>query len=286
MSGEAASEILSGDGSNGGGGKGDGGDQSSTFKAPEWMGELSPETLSYVESKGKGSGEESHQQWNSPGDLVDSYRNLERMVGGQIKIPDDGDEKAWESLYGKLGRPDAPDGYTLGDPVEGLPEGMEAWYKDIAHGMNLNDTQAKYGYGKMAEYVNAMNAEQENAIKERDSAQMTELRNEWGAGYDAEISEGKKAAKAFGFSADEIDGIARVIGVGDTLRRFAKMGHAIGEHTADGGGGGGDNFSLTKEQASARKTDLLADKSFKERYLSGEKQAVDRINALEKIISS
>lgn len=256
----------------------DGGSPAVTDKVevPEWFGEVDPDTAAYVSGKG----------WAEPKDLVESYRNVERMVGGKVAIPDEGDEKGWGTLYDRLGRPASGNEYDLGTPPEHLPEGMGDWYKGLAHEMGLNQAQAAAGFTKMSEYLAESQQAATSANEERDSQQMIQLKAEWGSNYDGEIQAGKAAAKAFGFTADEIDAMAGSIGVGETLKRFAAMGHKIGEHGAEGEESTHAGFGMSKEKASARHAELMANPQFSARYQSGDKEALKEVDRLMQIIAS
>ena len=243
-------------------------------QTPEWMGDLDTDLAGYVANKG----------WKTPVDVLKSYQGVEKMVGGQVKIPETGDEEGWNNFYGKLGRPETPDAYDLGEPNEAVPEDVAAWYKGVAHEMGVPQDKVVAGYAKLAEFLESQGEASIQAQEARNETQMTELRKEWGSGYDGEISVAKKAAAAFGFTADQIDEMAGAIGTGEVLKRFAAMGHKIGEHGADGEDSLDPGFGMTPERAKARRQQLMDNPQFLARYQSGDQDAVEEISKLMAIM--
>ena len=72
-------------------------------------------------------GEAAFRDIKSLPDLAKGYLHATRMVGGRpedlIKVPTSPeDQAAWDAAFGKLGRPEKPDGYQFTPPK--LPEGL------------------------------------------------------------------------------------------------------------------------------------------------------------------
>lgn len=66
-------------------------------------------------------GSEFFNKHKSVGDIAKAAVNLEKMLGGRIKIPDqNSSESERAEFYKKIGRPDDPNGYSF--EFEGLPE--------------------------------------------------------------------------------------------------------------------------------------------------------------------
>jgi hypothetical protein len=90
----------------------------------------------------------------------------QKALGRAILLPDEKDPdnvkvEKWNKVWGKLGRPEKPDAYDLGEkPV--LPNGME-WddakltkFKEAAHKLNLTSEQLKGVLGVYAEELGGM----------------------------------------------------------------------------------------------------------------------------------
>ena len=109
-----------GAGDNGGAGQGDQGQQGQQGGQSTAGGDFlshfkdSPELSEFVGKKG----------WKDASSLVNSYRELEKMIGGEkIPVPKDANDKAaWDVVLKRLGRPDAADGYGISKREGADPE--------------------------------------------------------------------------------------------------------------------------------------------------------------------
>jgi hypothetical protein len=66
-----------------------------------------PEVPGYIQKKG----------WSAPADIVQGYRNLEKLIGNE-KVPmpkDEQDAEGWERVFTARGRPSTPDAYKMPD---------------------------------------------------------------------------------------------------------------------------------------------------------------------------
>lgn len=237
-----------------------GGTQGGGTSAPDWAATLDGDAKAVVTAKG----------WKSPVDVIKGYANLEKLVGME-KIPVPGKDaapEAWDAVFARLGRPESPDKYDLGDfkPPEGLP-----WNEDgqkvmlgAMHKAGLSSRQARAVLDAYAAYsgktVQAMNATIEGA---RQSA-ADQLRKEWGGAYDAKIDLANRAFKmAFGDKVDAARQIKLADGsyLGDNpalVRAFAKFGESLGEESLKGQGGG--RMSQTPDEAKAELARFHGDK--------------------------
>lgn len=76
-------------------------------------------------------GNESLKKFKGIDNLAKSYVELEKHVGGTIKIPQDtAKPEEWDAFYNKIGRPEKPEGYGFVKP-ENLPAGVE-WSDEMA----------------------------------------------------------------------------------------------------------------------------------------------------------
>lgn len=163
-------------------------------------------------------------KFETPGKAFEAHVNLEKLRGRSISLPKDDappEEKTKRlgEIYGKLGRPDTPDGYKLEKPTE-LPDGLQ-WsdetageFKKIAHSLGLNQTQmdtlVKFDTARQIKSVEmARGAKQEaegnRAAEEKaktDKA-LGELKKEWGEDFDKKIECAEKAYAVFGKNLEE-----------------------------------------------------------------------------------
>lgn len=246
--------------------------------APDWLKDADPETQTWVSSKG----------FKTPADALASHRNLEKLLGSGEKLlkpKGDDDVEGFNQLYKALGRPEKPEEYKL--PV---PEGQDgAFAKEFApvlHKLGLSQRQA----AGLAEAWNARTAkaieDDTRARAQQAEVDMGELRKEWGGQYDANVEAGRRAARQFGISGEDLTKIESGLGTGGLLRLMSKLGSALAE---DPGvpGEGKSTFGTTKDQASAEIDSLKLDKNFQDAYLNsshaGHKAAVEKMERLHKI---
>jgi hypothetical protein len=222
--------------------------------------------------------------WKDVGSLADSYRNLEKLTGAPpeqiIKLPKEGDAEAWNSVWGRLGRPDTPDGYQL--PV---PEGMPPEFAQKAgakfHELGIPAKQAQ----ALAEWWNQENATvaqaQSLAKEQQAELDLQKLKQEWGQTYDAEVEKGRRAVRQFGLDTEQLEKIEGAMGTAALLKLFSKIGNGLGEATFESGTGGGNTgFGLSKEAAVAKIAELKGSQEWTAKYLSGDKAALGEMNRL------
>lgn len=237
--GGAAAALAGGEGA----GSGDGGQQQQTSV---WTDGFSDEDKGYIESKG----------WKEPGNVLKSYRDLEKFHGGSksvVELPADPDDKeAWSAFFGKVGKPGNAADYELPLP-EGaeLDEGFLNSFKEAAHGANLTAAQAK----SMTEWWNgqssAVQEAQQAAFEESRKTAEVDLRKEWGNEFDTNIKNVDRAAKQLGVDQELLGKIASAAGWQKTFEMFSKMGGTMGEDGSGPGAGGSGAFGYTPAQAKA-----------------------------------
>lgn len=225
-----------GDAGNGGGGQG--GSAAAGGGGFDWagaLGEGGKDFLPVVQTKG----------WKGPADAVKSYTELEKTLGAdRIVLPGkDAKPEDWEAVYGKLGRPAKAEDYGFKAPQD-IPEGIydpkfASWAQTAFHRAGLSARQAQAVHDEFVK----MSVEGHNArvgeIKARGDAGEAELRKEWGGDYDKHVEAGRRAAKALGVEAADLDRIESAIGMPKLLKLFSQIGGRMGEDTAVGAGGGG-----------------------------------------------
>ena len=238
-----------------------------------WNAGFDEETSAYVQNKG----------WQSPADILISYRNLEKFAGGSknlIELPGvDADEAALNNFFNKLGRPDAPDKYGLKAPEGADPE-LVNWFKANAHKAGLTEKQA----ASLFDAWNGMSSERMQAMqqqmREQSEREITELKKEWGQGYDAQIDAGRRAAAALGYDEAKLGAIEDKLGTAEMLRLFATLGSKMGEDSFEGGERTGASFGLTPAAAKQQIADLKMDKNFMSEYLNGNPDAINKMKRL------
>ena len=215
--------------------------------------------------------------WQSPADVIQSYTNLEKLLGadkagrGVVLPKEDADPSEWNQVYDKLGRPKSPADYKL--PV---PEGETGQFAEMAagkfHELGLTAKQA----AGLAEWWNSqsqeMQASQFNQLAQNSEQEMGQLQQEWGKDYDANIEAARRATRQFGLEAPTLEKIENAIGTKQMLQLFAKIGKGVGEDSfVDGSRAGG--LGMSPEAARVRISQLKGDREWAAKYLGGSADA-------------
>lgn len=208
--------------------------------------------------------------WKSPADALTAYQNLETHLGRAI-VPPGADAKPedWAPVYDKLGRPQAPDGYTgvarpADLPADYLPDDDLSGFRAAAHTAGLSDRQAQAMFG----WIAGRGKSQFDAAREADAKVEPELRGKWGAAYDANVEVARRAAKAFGGDG-VLDMLEKKMGGVGLVEFFHRVGSAMGEDTLVGGGGASPGGGASTPQAAqARIAALSSDEVFQKKLFN------------------
>lgn len=229
-----------------------------------------PALKTYVTTKG----------WKDPAEIATGFMHLEKLLGSdKIPAPKGADDKeGWDRLYKAAGRPETPEGYKLPAPTTGDKGFVEDMAK-LFHNSGLSVKQANDIAKGYSDYAGKITAAQADIITRRNEQELTQFKAEQGALFDAKLEMGRRAAKQFGFSNEELVAFEQKFGTKMLLTRFAAIGEALGEHSVTGEGAKG--FGLNATQAQAQLDDLKKDKEFTAKYLSGDADAKARMFALQ-----
>jgi hypothetical protein len=239
-----------------------------------WLPDADETTVGMVQNKG----------WDSPAKLLNSYQQLEKFVGAPadkiVRLPGETSTKEeLDAFYSKLGRPADPNGYEIK-----APQGADDTFAKAAagkfHELGLNTKQAQElvqwyesqgaAAGEMSQQAKtAANVEQQNA-----------LRTEWGAAYDAKLTQAREFARAAGIDAPTLDKLQDSMGYDGVMKFMANLGGKIGEGNYQSGGRSSNFSAMTPGQAKAEIQALRADRDFTQKYLAGNVEAKQRMAQL------
>lgn len=224
-------------------------------------------------------------------DFAGQAINAQKMIGSRIPLPKDtDDENAWNEVYNKLGRPNAPEGYKIERPQDSKYEYNEALEKQFlaeAHKAGLNNKQANALAKWQMEKYAADKAADEQAI----ASATEQLKREWGNKYDERISGMQRIIGEYEGTYPGLIAAIDTAGIGNNPA-FIKFFHDIVEGLIEGnapGGTPGDSGIVTAATAKAEVDKLMADKDFTEAYFNQRnpqhRAAVDRIMKLRTLAS-
>lgn len=242
-----------------------------------WYGGMPDEVRGLVETKG----------WKSPEDVVQSYTNLEKMLGadkagrGLVLPKDDADQTEWDMVYDRLGRPKTPEEYNL--PV---PDGDTGQFAKIArdkfHELGITAKQAE----SLADWWNNQQSQMQNDMLNQQSQntemEMEVLKSEWGKSYDENIENARRAARTFNIDEQSLEKIEQALGTRDMLKMFADIGKSMSEDSfVDNTKASG--FGTSPEAARVQLDRLKADSQWTAKYIAGDADARGEMERLMKI---
>ena len=237
-----------------------------------WTAAFDEDTNAYVSNKG----------WKEPQDLLMSYRNLEKFAGGAKNLlelpPENATPEQLDAFYSKLGRPADPNEYGLKAPDGGDPAMVE-WFKGTAHKLGLSAKQAQSLFTEFNGMSGSMQEKLQSQMAQESEKAIGTLKQEWGQAYDQMIGAGRRAATALGYDAGRLSAIEDKLGTAEMLRLFATLGSKMGEDSFAGERSEG-GFGVTPASAKQQIADLKLDKGFMDKYLSGDKDAVGKLQRL------
>lgn len=237
----------------------------------EWTSGLNDELKGYVQNKG----------FKDPSAVLDSYRNLERLMGAPreriLKLPENmEDQVALNEIYSRLGRPESPEGYQIDVPKEGGDPEFAKWAKEMFHKQGLTKAQAAQIVKGWNEYTQGYQKSADERMQKAAIQQEGELKKAWGAAHDQNVNIAKRAAIEFGFKPNEIDAMESSFGYKRTMEIFHAIGSKLGEATFHSSNSPSSSFNgkLTPDAALQKVKNLQNDSEFMNKYLTGDKNAL------------
>lgn len=248
-----------------GGDAGDGKAAAAADSVPWWQGEA----LKVSNAKPEGGEGLSDAEWldnkkyASLPEMIKAMRGLESKIGAEKfvlpKGPDD--KEGLDAALKALGRPDAAEGYELKLP-EGFDPKLVDAYRAKAHEIGLLPHQAQ----ALVEFIEAQDTA---TAAENAKAAATELQAEWKGDYKPNMELTRRAMAALELDPGAINQMAAGYGLANTMRLMAKLGRGMGEAGSFGGDGNGGSGGMTEEQATARKAEILKDRTLSAQLMNG-----------------
>lgn len=225
--------------------------------------------------------------WQGPGDVLQSYVNLEKAVGAdKVVLPTaESDLTEWDG-WSKLGTPDEASGYELGAPegFEQYDQELSDWFRDAAHGVKMPASMAQSLHDKFVERMGEGYQAQADQVAHQREEWIGELEKKYGTAFDERIAAAESAIDKFGGS--ELLDVLKGAGINAhpvVIEALSKIGMGLGKgpqfKDAEGSGQFGTTPEMAKEQIAAiRANPGLTDPSHPEHKVLNEK--LTRLNEL------
>ena len=197
--------------------------------------------------------------------VVKSYNYLEKMMSADkagrtiTLLGDDSTPEQKAEFFGKLGRPDAADGYTFE-----LPEGADTSRLDAlrttAHDLGLSDAQFNGLATADAAFMENMSAENETNIGIASQEAEATLKKEWGAAYESKVKGIDAAASSLNIGEDQLDGLHKAMGPVGAMKFVDSLASQLRD----------DSMDLGTSQLSGLKTPDMAKQELGELHMNKE----------------
>jgi hypothetical protein len=223
---------------------------------------------------------------------IQAHREAEKYIGAPadriIKLPATADDEAgWNDVYGRLGAPKDAKEYDFSSVKVGDAEvdpGLVQFFREQAAKLHLPKDAAP---SLLADYLKHQDSVGAAAAAEK-TAKLAEehktLEANWGANQEANKYLARKGAEKLGLDAAAVDALEGVVGYAKTMEALRKVGEISGEAKFIQGNGMTRDGIMTREQATARKAELMADKVWTEKYMNGDAAANREMTSLLTLI--
>lgn len=246
-----------------------------TASAPDWASSFNDDTKGYIQNKG----------FKSPEDVLNSYRNFEKLQGVPqdriLKLPENMDSPEARAVWEKLGAPKEAKDYNLAIPAEG---GDPTLAQDMAknfHEIGVPKTMAEKITAKWNERQAAVQAAGLENQKMVAQAADQALRKEWGQAYEQNLNVVNSAARTLGIDNNQTAALGKALGPDNAMKLLFKLGSATGEHTFVNGQGANQVF--TPEAAQSKIRELQTNQEWASKYLNGDKAAFNQMQSLQQM---
>lgn len=207
-----------------------------------------------------------------------SHREAQKKLGippDQIlRMPKaDTPEADLKAFWGKLGAPADPKEYDFAgikyaDGTDIEPEFADALRATFAKRLVPKDTAIEIAKD-LAKFADGDEQQQAAAKTAKLATEKAALQTEWKQDFDGNLFIAKRGAQALGLTADQVTALEGMIGYAGVMKAMHKVGVLNREPNGLVTNSGGNGGAMTREQATARKSDLMGDKAWVGRYYEG-----------------
>ena len=217
--------------------------------------------------------------------------NSNKLASTTLEFPGpDAPPEQFEDFYRAIGKPETPADYEFTRP-EYYPETLDYsddranQFAEVAHKLNLSKAQAD---GLFEHYHKDMVMKESEAIdaliEQEENETRNNLQKDWGQDYEKNLARGRMAVISIAGQekAEEIFNNPLLASNEDFLRFVVSVGDEIGDDSLAAVVHSGGTFG--KAAASQKLAELESNPAFMQRYMAGEKAAVDQFLRLHEAI--
>ena len=224
-----------------------------------------------------------------------SWKNAEKFVGAPaneiLRVPKDAsDEAGWKNVWSRLGKPAEAKDYDLsavkGADGNALDENFANFVREQAFNLNLPKDAGAALAQRFAKYMDDGKAAASVEVAAKLATEKTELAKNWGANFEANKFVATQAAKALGVDPETVAALEKQVGYAKVMEMFRNIGSKIGEDKFVTSQAPGGNGVMTRDQAQARKSELMKDQAWVKSYLAGDAAKAREMTALNTLLVS
>lgn len=243
--------------------------------ADTWFKGADAETIGHIQNRGwdkKPAGEVALE-------AIKSHKEAERLLGvpadRRLTLPAAGAEPTvWrESVWSKLGVPAEAKDYdfaTVKDAAgQPIAQALADTLRTAFHAANVPKEAAAKVAADVVKHFDGAKASELTEAQAKLDTERAALKTSWGNNHDANMVVARQGAAKVGVTPEEVQTLEKTVGYSKVMEIFRKIGAGLSEDKFQGGGPGGEGAIVTKEQAIARKAELLNDDDWKKRYMAG-----------------
>lgn len=221
-----------------------------------------------------------------------AHMEAERFIGAPsnelLRIPKDTDEAGKKAFWSRLGTPADAAGYDFSTLKDAGGKALVSdALADALRGIGAATYTPKDTITRIAGEIVKFNQSQETARIADQQAKIdvdrVAIKKDWGVNFDANLFIAKQAAAKLGFTEEAVNALQNVAGYKAVMTALHNVGTKIGEDKFVSLNGAVPGV-LTKTQAQAKRSELMGDNAWKERYLKGGTAEARELMALNTII--
>lgn len=209
-----------------------------------------------------------------------------------VRVPKDAtDEAGWKAFYSRLGVPNDPTEYKfdavkvkVGDAEAPLPQNYADFARATAAALHLNAEQAAALASNVHKFNTDATAADANERGAKIASDRAALDKDWGAAKEANLFIAKQAAAKLGFTPEAVAALENASGYKDVMNALLKVGQSIGEDKFIANTNPAIPGVMSREQAVARKAELMHDTVWAKAYLDGDSAKGREMAALNLLI--
>lgn len=222
-----------------------------------------------------------------------AHREAQKLIGAPenqiIRLPANAtDSEAMNRVWQRLGKPSDAKEYDFSGVKRAGDKDLDPALADALRNGAFQANMPKDAAQALAKAVVKHLDDRESAALTDRQVKLQEERDvlakNWGQNAVANKLVAQNAVRALGLDPAVVDTLEGVLGYSKVMEMFRDIGTKIGEDRFVNSGTPGSKGVMSREQAVARKAELMADRDWSARYLSGNTEAGREMQSLNKII--